>query len=216
MQKTKNLKDMVFGKLTAKYITGQDKRGCYVWMCECSCGGVKEVQGSQLSKGGTRSCGCLRAEVMSKTMRTHGKTKTTEYRVWAGMMTRCFNPNTSSYHRYGGRGITVCERWRGQDGFVNFLADAGPRPSQSHTLDRINSNGNYEPGNIRWVVGPIQSRNRVSNRMVEYAGKRLPICAWAEEVGISGSCILQRLNAKWSVAEALSIPAGSSRSVWYY
>lgn len=216
MPKLKNLKDGVFGKLTAKYITGQDKRGCYVWMCECSCGNRKEVQGHQLVKGATRSCGCLRAEVMSKTMRTHGKTKTPEYRVWSGMMTRCFNPRTAYYHRYGGRGVTVCDRWRGSDGFVNFLSDVGGKPSDGHSLDRIDVNGNYEPDNVRWVVGPIQSRNRVSNRVIEFNGKTMPVAAWSEELGISAGCIIQRLNIGWSTAEALLIPSGCSRSVWYY
>jgi hypothetical protein len=123
----------------------------------CDCGTVKTIALRALGTS-TNSCGCLGKETTSARSRKHGKTGTTEYRIWQSMKWRCLNPNYKPYPNYGGRGITVCDRWR--DSFEAFLADVGPRPSPKHTLDRIDNDGDYEPGNVAWRTRKEQNQNR--------------------------------------------------------
>lgn len=123
----------------------------------CDCGTEKTIRTSSLGSS-ANSCGCFRKEDSSARFRTHGMRDTSEYRIWQGMKWRCLNPNYKPYPNYGGRGITVCDRWR--DSFEAFLADMGPRPSKKHTLDRLDNDGNYEPGNVAWRTYAEQSQNR--------------------------------------------------------
>jgi hypothetical protein len=131
------------------------------WCCRCDCGAELIVLSSNLRRGNTRSCGCLRrdrcADVGSVGYIVHGRTGTSEHRAWVNMLQRCENPNHKSYKNYGGRGIAVCERWHD---FQAFVADVGPRPSPSLSLDRIDNDGGYEPGNVRWATRSEQNSNR--------------------------------------------------------
>lgn len=129
--------------------------------CVCDCGQQTVVRSDKLKSGHTKSCGCLQRErvrdALSKT-KTHGMTNSSEYYIWCGMKSRCFNENNKRYKNYGGRGITVCDRWR--DSFENFYEDMGPRPSSIHQIDRINNDGNYEPGNCKWRTPSENCLNR--------------------------------------------------------
>lgn len=127
------------------------------YRCRCDCGMVKMVCGSLLCSGRTKSCGCLRREVTGKRARHHGLNKTPTHTCWVHIRSRCENPKNAGYYKYGARGIRVCERWRK---FENFLADMGPRPSPKHSIDRIDNDGNYEPGNCRWADALTQLYNR--------------------------------------------------------
>lgn len=135
-----------------------------LWFCECDCGRTAVVSSPALRHGKTKSCGCWRREFPAATKTRHGYATRDEtgnyrhavYRIWRGMRSRCENPNQPHYPRYGGRGIKVCERWRD---FANFLADMGERPSPRHSLDRIDSDGDYEPGNVRWATASEQRHN---------------------------------------------------------
>jgi hypothetical protein len=165
-----------FGRLTVVTLHGRDAHRISTWLCRCECGNSSVVSASRMKRGRTKSCGCLMREVARANLRgnnhglTHGHSRlhkqtgkrghTPEYITWRGMLQRCNNPSAANFQRYGGRGISVCERW---ESFENFLADMGPRPP-AHTIDRIDVNGHYESGNVRWATAKEQTRNRRRGR----------------------------------------------------
>lgn len=162
-----DLTGKIFGRLTVvnfSHVVRPDSTHYRrYWNCLCSCGKQKVVvQDSLLSKTrGTKSCGCLYKECSGT--RTHGKSGTPEHKVWNGIKKRCLDPNAPVYSKYGGRGITLCERWRD---FSNFLADMGPKPSPSHTIERMDNNGAYEPSNCKWADILTQANNKRNNVLV--------------------------------------------------
>jgi hypothetical protein len=122
------------------------------------------------------------------------------------MMARCYNPNIWTFERYGGRGITVCDRWKGSDGFSNFLSDVGMRPSPKHSLDRIDNDKGYFPENCRWVKHVEQCNNRSSNRRIEIDGTTKTLAEWSREYGINQTTAAQRLKSNWCVKCAFTLP----------
>lgn len=169
------------------------------WLCRCDCGNEKQVPSNSLKTGKSLSCGCLAKELNRKRMDKGRKNHIRAYRTWAAMISRCLNKSNDDYKHYGGRGITVCERWRS---FDNFLEDMGDRPDGKE-IDREDNSKGYSPGNCRWVSHKVNSRNTRKCRYVEFDGLRLPISEWAEKTGISQDAIRGRLNRGGNIKEAL-------------
>jgi len=135
----------------------------------------------------------------------HGMNKTPEHQAWVQMRQRCFNPKKKSYEYYGGKGITVCDEWK--DSFIAFYSHIVPRPSDKHSLDRIDVNGNYEPGNVRWATQLEQCNNTTVVRLVTIDGKTQSVSAWEKEMGLSKGQVKSRENAGWPTEEAILTPS---------
>lgn len=195
----RNLTGRTFGRWRVLRYAGK-KSGNTSWLCECRCGVRSEVAAGALVSGRSVCCGtCAR----SKHGHSRRGQKTRVYLCWRNMITRCYNPRTKDYADYGGRGITVCDRWRRS--FSDFLSDLGEPPSDKHTLERRDNDGNYCPGNVRWATPTEQARNTRRNRMITFAGKTQCLAAWAAGLGIDQATLSQRLK-KWSLADALTTP----------
>lgn len=197
------LKDMAgqrFGRWTVLRREGAHKIAH--WRCRCDCGREKLVNGGTLRRGLTQSCGCLAKELTSRRSASHGRSRTTEYRIWAGMKTRCLNPADKHYKDYGGRGIAICARWLGADGFANFHADMGLRP-EGHSIDRKDGNGDYEPSNCRWATSKEQTRNYGRNVLIEHNGETKCVIEWCEFYGKPYRRTSQRLRRGWTFDRAL-------------
>lgn len=201
-----DLTGRVFGRLT---VVREDGRICggLAWLCRCSCGKEARVMSANLCRGRTASCGCLARDVHRVSCRdirrTHSASRHPLFRLWHGMLGRCERPNHSAYPIYGGRGVKVCEEWHDP---WKFFADVGERPGEGYSLDRIDNDGHYEPGNVRWADRKTQMRNCRRNRRVEANGESLTIAEWAERLGADWMTIWSRLKAGWPAAEAVTRP----------
>lgn len=195
----KDLSGTICGRWTVLTYLGKS-----YWLCRCECGTERAVFTGNITDKKSLSCGCLRDEMASKKNRTHGLSKTAEYKVWAGMKRRCQNPNEKAYADYGAKGVTVCQRWH--DSFEAFLEDMGKRPSPKHEIDRIENSKGYEPGNCRWATRPEQAQNKTSNRSITFRGVTRVCAEWARVLGIHRSTIEYRLDHGWTVEDALTRP----------
>lgn len=204
--KLKDISGMKFGRLTITAHLGLIGNGRgHWWEAKCECGTIVKVEGSSVRTGWTKSCGCLAREKARKAgdrTRTHGLSKTSTYSIWDSMIQRCENPARKDYDRYGGAGITVCERWHK---FDNFLADMGQRP-QGLTLDRKNGALGYSPENCRWVSQREQNRNQKSNRVITHNGKTMCLAEWAESIGMNTNTFEARLRRGWGMERTITEP----------
>lgn len=195
-----------FNRLTV--VGPAPSRGGARWQCRCVCGNELSVRRRFVLSGGTQSCGCLRDEKSRARRLKHDKSGTREYRSWAAAKTRCYNPRQRAWPDYGGRGITMCDDWR--NSFEAFLRDMGPCP-EGHSIDRIDVNGNYEPGNCRWAPDEIQANNKTNNRILELNGERHTVQEWARIKGVPRERINARLKRGWTVADALTVEGDATR-----
>jgi len=210
----RTIRDLIgepFGRLSVLSDSGlRASNGGVIWRCLCSCSNIINVAAGDLTKGTTKSCGCLQKELvreraieLGKSRTTHGASYTPEYRVWNGMIQRCNNTNEYSYKNYGGRGITVCDRWL--HSFENFYADMGSRPSDNHTIERRVNDGNYESNNCYWATKIEQANNRRSNHFVTYKGIKYTITELARCVNMDYATLYRRIVAmEWSVEDAVA------------
>lgn len=206
MSKIKDLTGQKFTRLTVLGLHETRAKKSY-WHCVCECGNNLITRSDALTSGRARSCGCLQKESASNVCKsrntTHGKSRSRTYRIWCGMVTRCTNTNLPYFNNYGGRGISICERWLT---FENFIADMGECPP-GLSIDRIDVNGNYEPSNCRWVDTKTQSRNTRKNRLLTHNNKTHCVSEWAEIYGVDRCLIKDRLRLGWDTQKALETPA---------
>lgn len=195
--KRTDLTGKTFGVLTVVALSENYKPGKVKWDCICQCGNITPVRSNNLMSGNTISCGCKATQNALK----HGMEGSSTYNIWHAMRSRCSNKNVPHYHRYGGRGITVCDRW--MNSFEHFLADMGERP-QGMSIERVNNNKGYSPGNCKWATSKEQGRNQRTNRMLTYQGETKTLVEWSEILNIDRALISNRLRKGWTTDRALS------------
>ncbi len=193
-----------YGRLTAIARKGINVSGNAIWLCECDCGSNVFVSSNNLRSGHTKSCGCLRKELMTKHGHNRRNKQTSTYRSWASMIQRCTNPNSARYSRYGARNITICKQWME---FANFLKDMGESPTDRHQIDRVDNDGNYCKENCRWATRTEQQRNTRRSHVISYGGKTQCLAAWAEELCIVYATLWGRICVYgWSIEKAFTTP----------
>jgi len=210
-----DLTGKTYGLLSVLSYAGKNKHGISMWLCRCECGTEKVICSMGMKAGKTTSCGCWRAKIltagrMQLQSGNDGRSKTREYRLWANIIYRCCTQSCQQFDDYGGRGITVCKRWR--ESFKAFLEDMGTAPTPKHTIDRKDNDGPYSKKNCRWATRKEQANNRRGCRMLEYKGETKTMSAWASEFGINVHTIMSRLRMGWTVAKALEAPVDSRKA----
>lgn len=212
MKPAKDLTGQSFGRLIViERVPRQPTDRNAFWKCKCDCGNETIAAGANLGKT-TFSCGCLAKETAANSLkgnthqRTHNLSKTPEYTAWARIKQRCHNANTERYKNYGGRGISMCERWF--NSFENFLKDMGLRPSEQHSINRKNNDDIYRPGNCEWALPIDQANNTTKNVVYDYCGEKLTL----RQVLIREGCVVgydtadTRLRNGWDFMKAVSTP----------
>lgn len=189
-----------YGRLIVINRLSNNRHGSAIWLCQCDCGTMLSVRGNSLRQGHHQSCGCYNQEKN----KTHGMTKTPEFKAWQMMHQRCSNPNDKRFCHYGKRGIRVTPEW---ESFDVFFADMGHRPSIKHSLNRIDNDGPYCKENCEWATDTAQSRNRRGLRLLSHEGLSLPLSEWCERKELKRSCVTTRLRNNWSVSKSLNTPS---------
>jgi hypothetical protein len=191
-----------FGRLVVLEQAGRSKQGQVLWRCLCDCGGETTCLSDNLGKGHTKSCGCLKAELLAQGQPTHGLCHTKAYAAFCAAKERCQNPNTKSWPSYGGRGIQFLYA-----SVEALVADIGHPPSADLTIERVDVEGNYEPGNCCWATQEEQANNKRNSRKITFQGRTQTIAQWAREIGVGTVTLWTRLNRYgWPVEKALTTP----------
>jgi len=192
-----------YGRLTVRlFVTRNPQR----YECDCLCGRVVIVPKRDLRSGNTRSRDCLQSDETVARSYRHGLSSTSTYSSWLAMIRRCYDPTYERYEEWGGRGIAVCERWRGPSGAMNFYTDMGERPAGC-SLERINNNGNYEPSNCKWATRSEQQSNKRNNRLVTFNEQTRTLTEWESVLGFKRNVLFYRLDHGWDVERALTTPS---------
>lgn len=191
-----------FGKLTVLRRAVPPRGSSEVWWtCRCDCGNIIDVKRRYLRNGDSKSCGCLRTK--------HGQYKTRLYRIWRHMHDRCDNTNDTRFKDYGGRGITVCREWDDFSSFMQWAMSHGY--TDTLTIDRIDTNGNYEPNNCRWITMAEQQSNKRNNHLITSHGQTMTMAQWSRYTNIPVKTIHKRLSDGWTDDDAVSIAIGGKR-----
>lgn len=204
MAKYKDLTGMKFGRLRVIKDIGRTKQGNVLWLCQCDCGNQVKVNSDCLIQGKTKSCRCFRKSNYLKTFVTHGLSKTRLYEIWWGMKKRCFYPKAKFYKDYGGRGVTIAHEWLDFATFYSWAMENGY--SEGLTIERKDVNGNYEPGNCKWIPLTKQMRNTRSNHLITYQNQTRCMTEWAEIMNLKVETLFHRLKSGWDIEKALTQP----------
>lgn len=175
-----------------------------MWECICDCGNVKTTQGRYLIKGETKSCGCYNLECISARNKTHGDSHSKEHNAWTGIKQRCYDRNDKSYKNYGGRGITMCERWI--NSYENFLLDIGRAPTKKHSIERKKVNEGYSPDNCVWATSIEQANNTRKNHLITYRGETKTRAQWCRIFNIDYFKVRYRIQKGWNLDKAFLTP----------
>jgi hypothetical protein len=219
-----NVGDVFFDLTVVGFKDGVRKSGKTksLAVCRCACGGIVNVEKYNLTSANSKRCSKCAKAIRGEKIKTHGGSvarkeiepeKYKTYTIWHAMKSRCFNVNDKRYDDYGGRGITVCERWT--HSFQNFLEDMGIRPSDDFQIDRINNDGNYEPSNCRWASRIENASNKRNNRVITAFGKTQTLQSWERETGINRETIAKRLNNGYQPEVALTEKGTVSRFKYF-
>ena len=194
-----NLTGERFGRLVVTGLARREGKHTF-WTCQCECGATTECRSNSLRRGRVKSCGCLKS--VTRPGLRHGMSHTPTHRSWLAMRARCTDPAVDAYPHYGGRGITVCDRWMGS--FEEFLEDMGMRPDGT-TIERIDSDGNYAPGNCRWATKTEQIRNRRNTRLVRVNGTEVTLAEACVTAGLPYTLVHTRMRRGWTAERALAV-----------
>jgi len=190
-----NITGLTFGRLTVLSESDlRTKDGKVKWLCRCSCGIEKIISGKELRNGDSRSCGCLERETLLKRNTKHGLSKTPEYHIWKAIKQRCCNIEDHAYKDYGGRGITMCDRWL--NSFENFISDMGDKPEGLFSIDRKDNDLGYSPDNCFWATKKEQGKNKRNNRWITHNGETKHLQGWADYFMIPVSTLHSALKVK--------------------
>ena len=214
MGNVKDITGRTFGEWEVLSEYGRNKSGGAVFLCRCSCGNERVVDGRSIRCGASTNCGCKRRihaiEAARKAVKTHGGRFERLYCVWRGMLDRCNNKNSKFYHRYGGRGITVCDEWMDYANFREWAMSHGYDPFVRKgvcTLERMNNDLGYNPANCVWATSMVQCNNRSSNHIINAFGESHTIAEWARRTGIRKDTLRRRICIYgWSPERALKTP----------
>ena len=206
-----DLTGKTFNRLTVIRRVENSKSKQTKWKCRCSCGNIVIVFASHIKDGHTKSCGCLNDELRIERKTTHGLYYTPEWGIWNQMIQRCTNPKNQAFKDYGGRGITVCDKWR--NNFMTFSKDMGKRPSKNLTIERINNNKGYSPDNCKWETRKKQANNTRGNQNITIQGWTLTMTQWAQFAGKVVGTVWSRLNVlNWPPEKAIFYPVKYRKS----
>ena len=201
MRQMENIIGKIFNRFTVlRYdIDKSNKTKQNFWICECACNNIRSVLGDSLRCGSSKSCGCLRHDAIIESNiihnTTHGLTKHPLYSIWKAMVARCYNTKNNRYYAYGAKGIIVCDEWKtSPTSFIQYVMSLLNYGKKGYSLDRINTQGHYEPNNVRWATAQQQHRNTTKNRLIMYRGKVQSVAAWIEELGLVASTVRTRID----------------------
>lgn len=196
-----DISNQKYGRLFALNYSHTENSKRY-WTFRCDCGAISTKRVADVTQGKTRSCGCFDKETRSSRAKTHGLTNTQLHTVWLKIRSRCNSRSDKAYPQYGGRGIALCERW---NDFENFRSDMGERPSDKHSIERIDNNKGYSPDNCRWATADEQNRNTRQNRWITFQRRKYIISDLARHLGVDRKTLQHRVESGWTEAE-LSLP----------
>ncbi len=204
-----------YGRLTFLEPTGETNiHRNALWKLRCDCGKIVILPGTDVRRGNTKSCGCLFKEIDRKIPLKHGltmgKARLRLYNIWSAMKERCSNRANENYHRYGGRGITVCQEWLEFLPFHNWAMSNGYQTTL--TIERINNDGNYEPSNCKWATHKEQGKNTSRNHCITFREETKTVGEWADILGLRPNALLMRIRNGWPIEKALTLPLLNNRT----